>query len=42
MSGDKVSVSVEVQDDALTFLSEMAEKYEMPDRDKADSRKRPV
>lgn len=35
MAGEKETVSVEVQEDALIFLSEMAKKYEMPDRDKA-------
>ncbi|MCA8927789.1 MAG: hypothetical protein KDC18_06940 [Alphaproteobacteria bacterium] len=35
MAGDKVSISFEIQEDAVAFLTQMAEKYDLPDRDKA-------
>lgn len=35
MAGDKMTISFEVQADAEAYLDEMAEKYEMPDKDKA-------
>jgi hypothetical protein len=35
MSGDKVSVTFEIQEDAVRMLDHAAKMYGMPDRDKA-------
>jgi hypothetical protein len=35
MAGDNVPLSLEIQADALTYLDEMMEKHDMPDRGKA-------
>ena len=35
MAGDKVEITVTINDDHETFLSEMAEVYDLPDADKA-------
>jgi len=35
MAGDKIRVSLEMQEDSEIFLEEMAKKYDLPSRDKA-------
>jgi hypothetical protein len=35
MAGDKVTLLLEIQSDPLTYLDEMMEKHDMPDRGKA-------